>query len=178
MMIASTFWAMNERTALSCSSSLPWASANLRSIPSFFASSCISLENAGRQSPSSPTCEKPIVTANAELPAIIMDALIAAPISHCDSFIVPSHVHYANLDRRRRSRRPPPGLPVSASLTSNSHTIRLTSDSRQRLAARTTGYLRHRERSVAIQGSRPQLLTYREEPRVLGARRTLSATIS
>ena len=82
MMMASTFWAMNARTAFSCSSSLPWASANLRSIPSFFASSCMSLEKAGLQSPSSPTCEKPMVTAKADDPATMRPKPTAAPPSH------------------------------------------------------------------------------------------------
>src|SRR5262249_12429907 len=59
MMMASTFWAMKARTAFSCSSCLPWASANFRSMPCFLASSFMSAEKAGRQSPSEPTCEKP-----------------------------------------------------------------------------------------------------------------------
>src|SRR5208283_1442602 len=66
------------------------ASANLRSIPSFFASSCMSLEKAGRQSPSSPTWENPMVTANAEDPAKTKVAATAAPPSHFMSCILSS----------------------------------------------------------------------------------------
>src|SRR5271154_2892002 len=73
---------MKDRTAFSCSSSLPWASANLRSMPSFLASSCMSLDHAGRQSPSSPTCEKPMVSAKADDPPTTSPKPTAAPPTH------------------------------------------------------------------------------------------------
>ena len=63
MTMASTFWAMNARTALSLLFFLALGIGEFRSIPSFFAPACMSFEKAGRQSPSSPTCEKPMVTA-------------------------------------------------------------------------------------------------------------------
>ena len=80
MMMASTFSEMNERTAFSWSSSFWLASENLRSIPSAFASSCMLLENAVRQSLSCPTCEKPTVSAEADtVRAAMATAPTAAP---------------------------------------------------------------------------------------------------
>src|SRR5271165_2412433 len=83
---------MNERTALSWSSSFWLASENLRSMPSALASSCMLFEKAVRQSLSCPTCEKPIVRAKAEDAAKSIVAPTAAAPNHFITCIISSHV--------------------------------------------------------------------------------------